>query len=136
MTPEQYMREAEGYYGPYQPVVAKYVRAWFVARALPEATIKELWAETIKSVSSSYRTPPDVKALEDGMRAVKAREDKRPELHRYLPDPPPSTAERELSALFLQHVVGCLTGGRDPRKDNSIKCIMEALDDQVPLTQG
>jgi hypothetical protein len=130
LTAAQYIAEAEGYYGEYNPTVRKYVMAWFKARALSEDRISELWAETIKAVSSSYRTPPDVAALEAASKAAKARDDKRPELQRYLPEPAATDEDRELGGRFMARVMRCIAERKDPRDDNEIQEIMGVIDAQ------
>ena len=66
MTAEQFIAEAQGYFGPYNPTQKKYVRQWLAPKS--EKTIAMLFAETLKSVSPIYKTPPGIKELEDAER--------------------------------------------------------------------
>ena len=66
MTADQFIAETQGYFGPYNPTQKKYVRQWLAAKS--ERTIAMLFAETLKSVSPIYKTPPGIKELEDAER--------------------------------------------------------------------
>ena len=66
MTAEQFITEAQGYFGPYNATQKKYVRQWLAPKS--ERTIAMLFAETLKSVSPIYKTPPGIKELEDAER--------------------------------------------------------------------
>ena len=71
MTAEQFITEAQGYFGPYNPTQKKYVRQWLAPKS--GNTIAMLFAETLKTVSPIYKTPPGVKELEDADRNVSRR---------------------------------------------------------------
>lgn len=129
------MAEAIAYYGDYQPAVAKYVAAWFRARGLDERTVAEMWAETIKALSSSFRSPPDVAALETAHRAVKARDDHRPDRVR-LPLAQPDMVDRAIAAEYLAAMASAMIGRRDPRTDPEVLRILREVDDAYQVQRS
>lgn len=121
MTVEEFMREAQEYYGPYNPGVKKYVVKWFSSKMLSDSKIGVIWAETLKTCSSSYKTPPDVAVLEKSYKAMLDRDEYKPELQEYrLPQIEESAVPREQAIKFLDALVGALRSGRDPRQDPEV----------------
>lgn len=114
MTVADFVHEAQGYYGAYSPTIAKYVTKWFEKHAFSERDIAELWAETLKALSSSFKTPPDVAALESALKAMRSRDDHRPERQRYLPPPPDTQDYRaELADMLSKMARKMIVGGKN-----------------------
>ena len=109
MTADQFIAEAQGYFGPYNATQKKYVRQWLAPKS--EKTIAMLFAETLKSVSPIYKTPPGIKELEDAEREAWRR--RSPELQgpavaqiEYMP----TEDERKEAAKLLHDLLDKLEG--------------------------
>ena len=70
MTPQEFISEIQGYYGvKYSAVQLKYVGGW-LTKKLPGA-LPLILIETMKQFSSSYKTAPGIKELEDAAKEVR-----------------------------------------------------------------
>lgn len=91
MTLQDFLTEAQGYYGRYTGAQKKAVVAWL--RQYPEKLYSYLYAEVLKTLSASYKTPPGIYELEQAMKTVKR--ERWSEIFPCLPEPLPEKADPE-----------------------------------------
>jgi len=115
LTTEQFIHEAQGYFGPYSPIQKKYVSLWL--REIPAKALPLLWAEILKAVSPVYKVPPGIKELDDAWRVVKERRwDELLPAPEYQDDGIPTDADKEKVAEQCRELLGnladCKTAGQ------------------------
>jgi len=71
LTVDQFIHEAQGYYGPYNAIQRKYVSQWLRDRSDQSRPL--IWAEVLKSLSPVYHTPPGIRELEIAWQVVQDR---------------------------------------------------------------
>jgi hypothetical protein len=120
------MNEATNYYGPFNPTVRKYVEKWFEKHNFCADDISTLWAEILKSLSSSYKSPPDVAALEAAHKSMLSRDDRRADRQRYLPAPR-EEVDRGIALDFVASMLEAMVAGRNPRDDQKLREIVETV---------
>ena len=64
MTYSDFIEAIEGYYGQYERETIKDMVRQYLQRYIPEASLPELYAETLKTVSTQYRSVPDIAVFE------------------------------------------------------------------------
>jgi hypothetical protein len=114
LTIKDFLHEAAEYYGAYNPTVAKYVLKWLEKHNFDSEDMATLWAEILKAVSSSFKAPPDVAALEAAYKAMLSRDDRRLDRRRYLPAPT-ETVDRSIALDFVSTLLESIQRGEDPR---------------------
>ncbi|ORC37277.1 hypothetical protein B4O97_03545 [Marispirochaeta aestuarii] len=68
MTTEQFINEAQGYFGNYTPTQKKYVSMWLNKKS--EKCLPLIFAEVVMVHSPSLRMPPGVAELEKAFKAI------------------------------------------------------------------
>lgn len=84
MTPDKFIEKAQAYYGRYNTEQRETVRQWLQQKS--PIFLPLVYAEVLKLLSATYKTPPGICELEQALRIVRTNriDEIRP---RYLPDP-------------------------------------------------
>ncbi len=133
MTLQEFIRDLQGYYGlayrpGQQPAIAQYLSVF------GPSELQSLYDETLRGVSSAYKTLPDIAAFEEARtRIAQDRLQDRPEIYTrfQLSAPEEGTLSRDEVAQQLQKLANKFSG----TKQETVRMVLgRVIGVQVPET--